>query len=74
MFRSAVERQLMVIGEAIAQLSKLDRTLADRLLDSPQIIAFRNRLIPDYGQVDHAMVWGVVTARLGLSRPEFKTC
>ena len=65
MFRSAVERQLMVIGEAIAQLSKLDRALADRLLDSPQIIAFRNRLIHDYGQVDHAMVWGVVTARLG---------
>ena len=64
MFRSAVERQLMVIGEAIAQLSKLDRTMADWLLDSPQIIAFRNRLIHDYGQVDHAMVWGVVTSRL----------
>jgi uncharacterized protein with HEPN domain len=65
MLRSAVERQLMIIGEAIAQLSKVDRSVAERLLDSPQIIAFRNRLIHDYGQVDHAMVWGVVSSRLG---------
>ena len=66
MFRSAVERQLMIIGEAIAQLSKLDTAMAERLLDSPQIVAFRNRLVHDYGQVDHAMVWGVVTSRLGV--------
>lgn len=44
MLRSAVERQLTIIGEAIAQLSKADRVLSERLLDSPKIVAFRNRL------------------------------
>jgi uncharacterized protein with HEPN domain len=57
LLRSAVERQLTIIGEAIAKLYKVD---------SPQIIAFRNRLIHDYGQVDHAIVWGVVSAKIPL--------
>jgi len=66
LLRSAVERQLTIIGEAIAKLDKVDSALATRLLDSPQIIAFRNRLIHDYGQVDHAIVWGVVSAKIPL--------
>ena len=66
LLRSAVERQLTIIGEPIAKLDKVDSALATRLLDSPQIIAFRNRLIHDYGQVDHAIVWGVVSAKIPL--------
>jgi len=68
MLRSAVERQLTIIGEAITKLKKSDAALCEKLLDSPQIIAFRNRLIHDYGRVDHLMVWGVVTAKLPLLR------
>ena len=72
LLRSAVERQLAIIGEAVAKLDKVDSALANRLLDSPQIVAFRNRLIHDYGQVDHAIVWGVVSAKIPLLRERLK--
>ena len=51
---------------AIAKLDKVDSALAARLLDSPQISAFRNRLIHNFGQVDHVIVWGVVSAKIPL--------
>lgn len=66
LLRSAVERQLTIIGEAIAKLNKADASLAHELLDSPQIIAFRNRIIHNYGQIDHAIVWGVISAKIPL--------
>lgn len=73
LLQSAVERQLSIIGEAIAKLNRVDPTLGDRLLDSPQIIAFRNRLIHNYGQVDHAIVWGVISSKISLLRDRAST-
>jgi uncharacterized protein with HEPN domain len=40
--RSAVERQLIIVGEAIVQLSKLTPEFADRIPERGSIIAFRN--------------------------------
>ena len=45
MLRAAVERQFEIIGEALAQLAKRDPTLAGRIREYRQIIAFRNILI-----------------------------
>ena len=41
MAQAAVERKFEIIGEAPAQLAKLDRPLAERIPDLPQIVAFR---------------------------------
>jgi uncharacterized protein with HEPN domain len=57
MLRSAVERQFEIIGEALAQLSKVDRDLTARLPDAGNAIGFRNVLIHGYAKVDHAIVW-----------------
>lgn len=57
MLRSAVERQFEIIGEALAQLSKVDRGLAARLPDAGNAIGFRNVLIHGYARVDHVIVW-----------------
>ena len=54
---SAVERKCEIIGEALAQLSKLDPVLARRIPDIRQIIAFRNVLIHGYATVEHDRVW-----------------
>lgn len=43
--RSAVERQLMVIGEALWQLRKAQPETADRLREIDRIIAFRHVLV-----------------------------
>jgi uncharacterized protein with HEPN domain len=42
--QAAVERKFGVIGEALNQLAKLDSSLAARIPDLPQIVAFRNQL------------------------------
>lgn len=58
--RSTVERQLMIIGEAVSQLSKLFPEEAAKLGDVSVIVAFRNRLVHGYSAVDNAVVWGVI--------------
>lgn len=58
--RSAVERQLMIIGESVTQLSRLFPDVSATLGDISVIIAFRNRLVHGYSTVDHAIVWGVI--------------
>jgi uncharacterized protein with HEPN domain len=45
MLRSAVERQLEIVGEALNQLSEADPEIASRVPDLPRIVAFRNILI-----------------------------
>ena len=70
MLRSAVERQFEVIGEALAQLSKLDSVLASRITGYRRIIAFRNILIHGYAEVDSRLVWGVIETSLIALRHE----
>jgi uncharacterized protein with HEPN domain len=40
--RSAVERQLEIIGEALSQLAKIDPQIAGNVAELRRIIAFRN--------------------------------
>ena len=64
MVRAAVERQCEIIGEALAKLAKVDEPVAARITDYRRIIAFRNILIHGYAEVDHRLVWEVVTTKL----------
>jgi uncharacterized protein with HEPN domain len=68
--RSAVERQLEIIGEALAQLARRDPALAARISEHARIIAFRNTLIQGSAEVDSRIVWDVVTTKLGTLRAE----
>ena len=62
--RSAVERQFEIIGEALAQLARIDAAMALKVPDLRQIIAFRNVLIHGYATVDPARVWRVIEDNL----------
>jgi len=64
MLRLAVERAFAIIGEALAQLARVDPTLAARITDLRTIIAFRNILIHDYAEIDDRIVWGIVQTKL----------
>ena len=64
MLRSAVERQFEVIGEAMAQLAKIDEPMAGQISHYERIIAFRNVLIHGYADVDNRLVWDVLEANL----------
>ena len=73
MLRSAVERQFEIIGEALAQLAKLDATIVARISEQRRIIAFRNILIHGYAEVDDRLVWDIVQAKLPVLRREIET-
>ena len=64
MLRAAVERQCEIIGEALAKLAKVDEPVAARISEYRRIIAFRNILIHGYAEVDHRLVWEVVTTKV----------
>ncbi|HNU09875.1 MAG TPA: DUF86 domain-containing protein [Rubrivivax sp.] len=59
MLRSAVERQLQILGEALIQLAKLDPMLAARVPRHRQLIGFRNALVHGYAALNDAEVWRV---------------
>ncbi len=64
MLRAAVERQLEIIGEALAGLRRVEPDLAGKVPDLARIVAFRNILIHGYASVDDRLVWGVVETHL----------
>ena len=64
MLRAAVEREFEIIGEAMTKLAKVDETVAGKISHHGRIIAFRNVLIHQYGDVDDRLVWNVVETHL----------
>ncbi len=72
LLRSAVERQFEIVGEALAQLARLDPVLASQITDYRRIIAFRNLLIHGYAQVDNRLVWDIVRSKLPVLHQEVK--
>jgi len=70
MLRSAVERQLEIVGEALAQLARTDPATAAQISDYQRIIAFRNILIHGYAEIDHRIVWNVLEMKLPVVRRE----
>jgi uncharacterized protein with HEPN domain len=64
MVRSAVERQLQIVGEAPAQLAKIDPQSTAKVPDLPRIIAFRNILVHGYAAIDYETVWRLIQEKL----------
>jgi uncharacterized protein with HEPN domain len=69
--RSAVERQLGIIGEAVNKFDSIQPETG--LSNSRKIIGFRNRLIHAYDGVDSSMVWAITKKHLAPLRDEIKT-
>jgi uncharacterized protein with HEPN domain len=61
-----VERNFEIIGEAMRRLTRHDATVADRISDGKEIVAFRNVLIHAYDDIDHFRVWQVIERHLPL--------
>lgn len=66
MLQSAVERQFEIIGEALNCALRIDPGMGASISDTRRIIAFRNRLIHGYSDLDMRLVWGVVKKNLPL--------
>lgn len=64
LLRSACERQLGILGEAMTRLRDLHPDVFERVGEGHAIIAFRNRLIHGYDAVDPEIAWDVIANKV----------
>lgn len=62
--KSAVERQLEILGEALKNLRSADPDTATVIPDLARIIGMRNVLAHAYAVVDDGVVWEAATGRV----------
>ena len=60
--RSAVERQLGIIGEAANKYDKLNPN--EPLENISQIVGLRNRIIHAYDSINDAVIWAIINKHL----------
>ena len=57
--RSSVEREFIIIGEAVSALSRLTPDAFESITHARRIVDFRNQLTHEYPNVNDALVWGI---------------
>ena len=60
LLQSGVERQLMIVGEALNQASKIAPELSDIITNFRQIINLRNVIVHGYATIENETVWGIL--------------
>jgi uncharacterized protein with HEPN domain len=68
--QSAVERQLAIIGEVANKLKQENTNYA--LVNTRQMIDFRNRLLHSYDHIDHSIVWVILKKHLPVLKQEIE--
>ena len=66
--KSAVERQLGIIGEAVNKILREDTTLA--ISNARDIVNLRNRIIHAYDSLNDTIIWAIIINRLPKLRDE----
>ena len=62
LLRSAVERQLMIVGEAMSQVTRVDEEVAAQIEDAREIINLRNVIVHGYTIIENETIWGILQA------------
>jgi len=68
--RSSVEREFIIIGEAISALSRSAPELFEAIGHGRRIIEFRNQLTHGYPNVDDTIVWAIADRDIPVLRRE----
>ena len=58
LIRSAVERQLEIVGESVKRIERTGETVP--IENAKQIIGFRNILVHEYEKMEEEIVWMIV--------------
>jgi len=58
--RSSVEREFIIIGEAMAALSRTAPDTFASITHARRIVDLRNQLTHEYPTVDDALVWAII--------------
>jgi uncharacterized protein with HEPN domain len=62
MLRSAVERQFMIVGEALNKAQKLDDDVREHIKALQDIVSLRNVIAHGYAVVENVTIWGILQA------------
>ena len=68
--RSSVEREFIIIGEAISALSHVALDAFAAITHARRIVDFRNQLTHEYPTVDDALVWAIADRDVRVLRDE----
>ena len=63
-FRSALERELQIIGEAMLQLDRVSPEMVEEISEHRNIMGFRHVLVHGYDSLDPNTVWNVVETKI----------
>ena len=72
MLRSAVERELLIIGEALNALDDISDDARDRVTHLGRIVGMRDRLAHVYDLIDDMMVWSVARDEIPVLQRELQ--
>lgn len=64
LIKSAVERQFIIIGEAINRLKQVDENAYRKIPQAEKIIGFRNILVHGYEAISDQFVWEIIQVHL----------
>ena len=70
MFRAAIERQFIIIGEAMSRLKKADPDTFARIREADRVVSFRHVLVHGYDRLDDATTWRILQTKLPLLRQD----
>jgi len=68
--QAIVERELMIVGEAVYQLSRTAPELVAAISDADQIIRFRHVVVHGYHTLNYNIVWEILVHRMPKLREE----
>jgi uncharacterized protein with HEPN domain len=68
--RAAVEREFILVGEAVASLTRLEPSLAGGISHARRIVDFRNQLAHEYPSINDAVVWAIADDEVPVLREE----
>ena len=72
LLRSGVERQLMIIGEALSQAEKIDANVSKAISNIRQIVNLRNVIVHGYSTVENETIWGILEEHVPKLREQVK--
>jgi uncharacterized protein with HEPN domain len=68
--RSSVEREFIIIGEAMGALARVAPPMFESITHARRIVDFRNQLTHEYPLVDDALVWAIIETDVPVLRRE----
>ena len=70
LLRSGIYWKFVVIGEALAQIKRIDEPTFNQISESWRIVGFRNQIIHGYSVIRDTVTWQIIQDKLPILQKE----